>query len=94
MDVVNLFPDYDIEARIFIDGRLLARTAVKRMSHNWADGAQVKNNVIRPFVFSDVVLTGKTTLYSVRDDVTTPDSKQMTRQWPIQIKSTCSILGL
>lgn len=29
------------------------------MSHNWASGAQVTHNVMRPFVFSNVVLTGK-----------------------------------
>lgn len=29
------------------------------MSHNWASGAQVSHNVVRPFVFSNVLLTGK-----------------------------------
>ncbi|KAK7676509.1 hypothetical protein QCA50_020527 [Cerrena zonata] len=57
VDVTNLSLEQDIEARIYIDGRLLARIVVKSMGRNWASGAQVTHNVMRPFVFSKVVLT-------------------------------------
>ncbi|KAI0077352.1 hypothetical protein K474DRAFT_1095085 [Panus rudis PR-1116 ss-1] len=57
VDVSNHAQQCDVEARIFIDGRLLARTVVKSSEHNWADGAQVSTNIVRPFIFSDVEVT-------------------------------------
>ncbi|TCD65216.1 hypothetical protein EIP91_002963 [Steccherinum ochraceum] len=55
INISNLSAD-DIEARCFIDGRLLTRILVPSNVADYADGVHVTDSAVRPFVFSDVTV--------------------------------------
>lgn len=59
INFINFTTHFFAEARCYIDGRLLTRTVVKPMTKNWADGVQVTDSTVRPFLFSVVQISSK-----------------------------------